>query len=71
MSEFDEKVDSVATVLEELPPMVVMKAIEQLAEDDESPFSTHDLVTAAGNVADKDHMIKAANLGEGSEVGQP
>lgn len=50
-SPFDEKVDSIATVLDEFPPMQVLKAVEQLADDPESKMDASTLATSAANVA--------------------
>lgn len=63
-SPFDKKVDSIATVLDEFPPMQVLKAIEQLAEDQDSLMEGCDIATTASNVATDEELKRVVDSGE-------
>lgn len=50
-SAFDQKVNAIAVVLDEFPPMQVLKAIERLAEDSDSKMEEGDVATIAENIS--------------------
>ena len=66
-SPFDEKVDAIATVLDELPPMQVLRAVQQLAEDSDALMEPCDVRTAAANISNDEELRSVIGLGETSE----
>ena len=47
----DQKVESIAVVLDEFPPMQVLRAVQRLAEDPDSAMERSHVITTATNVS--------------------
>ena len=61
---FEEKVDAIATVLDEFPPMQILRAVQQLAEDPNSRMEPSDVRTTAANVSTDDELRSVIGLAE-------
>lgn len=54
---YDDKLRSIAMVLDEFPPGQIVEAVEILAEDDDSRLSGGDVLTAALNLNGSEEVV--------------
>lgn len=63
-SPYEKKVDSIAVVLDEFPPMQILDAVQKLAEDPESLMHRGDVLTIASNLSTDEEMERKIGLSE-------
>lgn len=66
-SPYDEKIESVAVVLDEFPPMQILQAIQKLANDPDSLIESGDVLTIASNLSTDEEMQDRIGLSEADE----
>lgn len=63
-SAYDEKIESIAVVLDEFPPMQILDAIQKLADDPDSLMHSGEVLTAASNLSTDEEMERKIGLSE-------
>lgn len=66
-SPYEQKVDSIAVVLDEFPPMQILDAIQKLADDPDSRMHSGDVLTIASNLSTDEELESKIGLSETDE----
>lgn len=67
-SPYDEKIESIAVVLDEFPPMQILQAIQKLANDPDSLMESGDVLTTASNLSSDEEMERKIGMSEADDT---